>query len=382
MSSSIGYDGRDGRRSVVRAFEAICQGPVARSALRSVLKTSPSTVTLSVQALRERGLVIEAETGGPTGGRRPKIIDLAPTLGGVLAVDVGGINLRMAAASMRAEVLAKTVVSTPARFEQLGAALRAGLSQVRDSLVGPVRGIVVAVPGVVEPATGHIANIENLPGWRTDELQGILAEFDAPLVIENEANLAAFGEHRLGGAQGSDSVLFVALGAGIGAGLILGGDLFRGATGAAGEIGYLLSGGDGAATTLEQEAGADALVRRYRDYGGRSSVHTAEAVFAQAQSGERAAELAIDELVRSLAVGIANAIVVLNPRTVIVGGGVAEAGETLLAPLRKSIAALVPSMPDLRLSSLGQDAALMGAASMAAEHARSLISAELDSIFA
>lgn len=382
LSTNLGSDTRDGRRSIVRAFEVICRGPLARSTLRNVLKTSPSTVTLSVQALRERGLVVETETGGPTGGRRPKILDLAPTLGGVLAVDVGGINLRMAAANMRAEILAKTVVSTPGSFEQVGAALRAGLAQVRASVVGPVRAIAVAVPGVVDPASGRIANIENLPGWRTDELQRVLAEFDAPIVIENEANLAAFGEHRLGGARDAESVLFVALGAGIGAGVIIRGDLFRGATGAAGEIGYLRATHDGEAATLEQDAGADAVVRRYRSYGGRDSIHTAEAVFGLAQSGERAAQLAVDDVIAQLTLGIANAIVVLNPKIVVLGGGLAEAGEMLLVPLRKSIAPLVPSVPDLRLSDLGQDAALMGAASIAAEHARSLISLELDAIVA
>jgi predicted NBD/HSP70 family sugar kinase len=370
-------DARDGRRSLVRAFDMICRGPLARSTLRTALKTSPSTVTLSVQTLRERGLVVETETGGPTGGRRPKIIDLAPTLGGVLAIDVGGINLRVAAATMRAEILAKTVISTPSSFPQLAQALRAGLEQVRGALVGPVRMIAVAVPGVVDPGTGAIANIENLPDWRSDEFRRVLAAFGAPVLIENEANLAAFGEHRTGGAQGAESVLFVALGAGIGAGLLLSGDLFRGSNGAAGEIGYLRTGLGDQSGTLEQKAGADAVVGRYRGHGG-GDVASAEAVFARAQAGENAALLAVDELVDHLTLGIANTIVVLNPKIVVIGGGMAEAGDMLLAPLRKSIAPLVPSMPELRLSSLGQDAALVGAACSAAEHAQSLISYELE----
>jgi predicted NBD/HSP70 family sugar kinase len=378
MSKSRGLDARDGRRSLVRAFEVICsQGPLARSTLRSALQTSPSTVTLSVQTLRERGLVVETETGGSTGGRRPKILDLAPTLGGVVAIDVGGINLRVAAANMRAQILSKTVVSTPGNFEQVGQALRAGLIQVRDALVGPVRMIAVAVPGVVDPATGSIGNIENLPGWRTDELQRVLAEFGAPVIVENEANLAAIGEHRVGGAQGAESVLFVALGAGIGAGLIVDGDLFRGASGAAGEIGYLRAKLDGQTPTLEQAAGADAVVRRYRAHSG-SAAETAEAVFGLAQAGDQPAVLAVGEVVEELTLGIANAIVVLNPKIVVVGGGVAEAGEMLLGPLRKSIARLVPAMPELRLSSLGQDAALIGGANLSAERAQSLISYELE----
>ena len=191
LSNSRGLDARDGRRSLVRAFDVICSsGPLARSTLRAALQTSPSTVTLSVQTLRERGLVVETETGGSTGGRRPKILDLAPTLGGVVAIDVGGINLRVAAANMRAQILAKTVVSTPASFEQVGLALRAGLQQVRDSLVGPMRTIAVAVPGVVDPVTGSIGNIENLPGWRTD----VIAADNFQAGMGDDPELAAYAE--------------------------------------------------------------------------------------------------------------------------------------------------------------------------------------------
>src|SRR5262249_46563857 len=153
----------------------------------------------------------------------------------------------------------------------------------------PVRAVAVAVPGAVDPVTRAIANIENVPDWRSDVLHQVLAGFDAPVLIENEANLAAFGEHRLGGAQGAASVLFVALGAGIGAGLMLDGNLFRGATGAAGEIGYLRARlGDGPAT-LEEQAGAQGVVRRYRAHGGDGDARSAEAVFGRAQAGDPAA---------------------------------------------------------------------------------------------
>src|SRR6266849_4017138 len=113
-------EARDGRRSLVRTFEAICRGgPLARSALRAALGASPSTITLSVQTLRERGLIVETETGGPTGGRRARIV-------------------------------AKTVVRTPAspHPEQLEQALSAALRQIRGSLIGPVRAIAVAFAGV------------------------------------------------------------------------------------------------------------------------------------------------------------------------------------------------------------------------------------------
>src|SRR5712692_2157697 len=309
-------EARDGRRSLVRTFEAICRGgPLARSALRAALGASPSTITLSVQTLRERGLIVETETGGPTGGRRARIIDLAPTLGGVLAIDIGGINLRVAAANLRAQIVAKTVVRTPAspHPEQLEQALSAALRQIRGSLIGPVRAIAVAFAGVVDPVTGVIYGVENVPGWRTRELQRLLASFEAPVLIENEANLAAFGEQRTGGAQDAQSALFIALGAGIGAGLIMNGELFRGFSGAAGEIGYLRTALNQPSATLEQEAGAEAIVRKYREHGGTDAVASAEAVFSRAKSGDAAAVDAVSEVVDHLTLGIANTIVVFNP---------------------------------------------------------------------
>jgi predicted NBD/HSP70 family sugar kinase len=378
LSNTFVQETRDGRRSLVRAFEMICKEPVARSTLRARLQTSPSTVTLSVQTLRERGLVVETQTGGPTGGRRARIVDLAPTLGGVLAVDVGGINLRVAAANRRGQILGKAVVSTPPSFDGFGQALRAGLEQVRSSLIGPVRSIAVAVPGVVDPHSGAIRNIENLPDWRTDDFEEVLTSFGTPIIIENEANLAAFAEHRIGNAQGAESVLFIAVGAGIGAGLIVGGNLFRGANGAAGEIGYLRTGTRQEPGTLEEEAGAEAVVRKYRKHGGTSPVASAEDVFGRTRLRDQAARAAVDEVVDALTIGIANAIAMFDPKIVVVGGGVAEAGETLLVPLRKNIAQLVPRMPELRLSALGQDAALIGAICRATEHARNVISSELE----
>src|SRR3954462_8630135 len=142
----------DRRAAVVRIFEAICaRGPVARTSLRSSVPASPSTITTAVQDLIARGYATEAGRGASTGGRPPTILDLAPGLGGVLAIDVGAINLRVAAADLRGNVLAADEAPLPA------ASRAGGLRDTFDRLVegvtpavtGPVRSVAVSVAGVV-----------------------------------------------------------------------------------------------------------------------------------------------------------------------------------------------------------------------------------------
>jgi glucokinase len=130
--------------------------------------------------------------------------------------------------------------------------------------------------------------------------------------------------------------------------------------------------------TLERQAGAEAVVRTYRERGGGEGIASAEAVFALAERGDAVALATRSAIVEELALGIANAIVVLNPKTVVLGGGLAGAGDALLVPLRERITPLVPSMPELRLSELGADAALVGAAWWAAQRAQSSLAHELE----
>jgi predicted NBD/HSP70 family sugar kinase len=337
-----------------------------------------------VQELRERKLVVESGVAPSTGGRPPRILDLTPDLGGVLAVDIGGINLRFAAADVRARFLTEVSVPTPTSPDPdvLREAIVGTLASIRDRIVGEVRAIAVAVAGVVDPETQTVSLAVNVPGWRDVDLKEWLSSFDAPVLVDNEANLAAVGEHSSGCARGVRNVLFVAVGAGVGAGLILNGVLFRGATGAAGEVGYLRKSLAGPAPQLEWEAAAGALVRRYLEHGGDGSLTTAKEIFDQAAAGDRAAAAAVSEVIDELAIGIANAIAVIDPELVVIGGGVAAAGVSLIAPLRERIAELVPSMPTLLLSELGPHAALVGATSWAAQHAQAALARELDRVSA
>lgn len=371
----------DRRAAVVRIFEAICvDGPIARGGLRFTVGASPSTITSAVQELMVRGFVIEMGTGESTGGRRPKILDLAPELGAVLAIDIGGINVRAGLADLRGSMLATRETLTPGSVDpdSLHRVVEDLVSELTSELPMPVKAVAVSVAGVVAPGTGKVSLAVNIPGWQDVDVERWFTRLAAPVYVDNEANFAALGERAVGCARDREHVLFVALGAGIGAGLILNGELFRGATGAAGEIGYLrIPHGDGVAE-LEREAGAAAVVARYKSHGGNDGDATAESVFTHAAGGDGPATAAVSEVVDLLAVGIANAIVTLDPRLVVIGGGLAAAGDLLARPLEASIAKLVPVLPEIQLSSLGPTAALTGAAWWGAKNARDILASDLE----
>jgi predicted NBD/HSP70 family sugar kinase len=363
------------------------EGPIARRQLRSALGSSSSTATEVVHALLARGLIVETGTTASTGGRPAKVLDLSSSLGLVLAADVGATNTRVGAGSLRGEILARRTMPTPATGspEALQRVLVEGLEHVHQQAGGgQVRALVIALAGIVDPDNGSILTT-TVPDWGAMDLDVLLdwmrAQFEGyPLLLENEANLAALGEHQHGIARGARDVMFVAVGAGVGAGLVLNGSLFRGFRGAAGEIGYMrLASADGQ-LELDQLGGADALVRRFLQAGGSSDARTAEAVFIHAAAGDESARVAISEVLDDLAMGIANAIALLDPQKVVIGGGLAEAGAVFIDPLRTRIRqlALVPEMPELVPSQLGWDAALVGGIYLACEHAREAISAELE----
>lgn len=357
----------DRRPSVVRIFDAVCRsGPIVRSDLRRVAGASPSTISAAVADLRELGLVEERGRGESTGGRQPTFLDLGDAAGGVLAVDIGGHGIRAAAADLRGRQVGRADGRTPPGGDasKLKRAVDGLLDAAAAGLEGPVRCVAVSVAGIVAPDDGAVSEAINLPGWRGIDVSAWLARFGAPVLVENEANMAVLGEHHDGAAQGHDDVLLVAMGAGVGAGLIIAGRLHRGFRGAAGELGLMRTGD----LTLEQRASATALAARHREATGEAL--SAEAIFAKAAEGAQPAAGLVRDTLDSLADGIAHAVTVVDPELVVLGGGYARAGAWLRDALSERLAARLAPPPPLALSALGSDAALAGAVRLAVVEAR------------
>jgi predicted NBD/HSP70 family sugar kinase len=206
------------------------------------------------------------------------------------------------------------------------------------------------------------------------------------VLVENEVRLSILAERWRGVAQGIDDAVYVQIGVGIGGGILIGGELYRGAAGAAGEIGYLpypdtkrLANGPG---PFEHAAGGSAFARLGREAaagaegallralaGGDPEAVDAEIVFAAAAQGDKAARAIVAGMTRTIASGIAALVAVLNPATVIIGGGLSRAGAALLEPLERHVAEQAPIPPRLVLSSLGEESVALGAVRLALQRA-------------
>jgi predicted NBD/HSP70 family sugar kinase len=357
-------------------------GPVSRADLARMTGLSKPTVNAAVELLLEQGYVQEeepAEGGRP--GRRPRLLRFAGDIGHVLGIDIGANKVLVLVADLAGQVIAsERRRSDPHALLELvedaaGAALEA--AGVTD-----LKAVGVGTPGVVDPASGRVTLAPQLPGWEGIELGPRLEPlFDCPVLVDNEVRLSLLAERWRGAAQEIDDAFLVQIGVGIGGAVLFGGEVYRGAVGAAGEIGYLPlfdeeepSSGLG---PFEHAAGATAFARLARRasagrqtmllelVGGDPDAIDPETVFAAAAVGDDVAREVLDDLFGRLARGIASAIVVLNPATVIVGGGISHAGERLREPLERRIRALVPVAPHVILSQLGDEAVALGGVRLA-----------------
>ena len=238
----------------------------------------------------------------------------------------------------------------------------------------------IGSPGVFDPSRGLVEMAPNLPGWgRHGIVEAVRAQLGTNVTFENDVNLAALGECARGHGRDVDNFVYLWVGTGIGIGIVLDGRLYRGGSGAAGEIGYLPIGpwDPHDRTTrrrgaFEEAAAAGGIVRTAQQLGMGGSL-TAESVFAAARRGDPSAARAVEAEAGLIAVGIATIAPVLDPDAVILGGGVGRSGDLLLDPIERELRSLSPFRPRILLSALGEDAVLHGAIATALEAGRRMV---------
>ncbi|MEA3409206.1 MAG: ROK family protein [Candidatus Eisenbacteria bacterium] len=305
-----------------------------------------------------------------------------------LGIDIGGTNIKAALVSKEGALVAFR--SMPWSGGPAGDAVDV-VSRLTQNLtnVNKDHEIVacgVGSAGLVDTSSGVVRLSPNLPEWHDVELRRMVAEaLGLPTTIENDANAAAYGEYLAGAARGATNAVVLTIGTGIGGGLILNGALYRGG-GFAGEVGHTTVERDGEpclcgnAGCLERLASAEAVVRSVRRLisEGRESVlvttETAAALTAKevgeaAASGDAVAAEALEQVGRALGAGLANLVLTLDPDVIVIGGGVAAAGEPLLAPTRAEMARRCycgsASLPRVVPAELGNTAGVVGAALLA-----------------
>ncbi|GGJ05780.1 glucokinase [Alicyclobacillus cellulosilyticus] len=309
-------------------------------------------------------------------------------------VDIGGTQTKTALVSEQGEILDKRSFATAAErgLDDFSRRVRAELDlAVRAAGVDPadVQAVGVGVPGFLDVEQGVLVEAVNL-GWVNLPLVRVLADATGrPVAMENDANVAALGEAWIGAGRGAKSVLCATVGTGVGGGIVIGGRLYRGVNGMAGEIGHLTvrrEGGHrcncGKLGCLETEASASAIIREARRLQAEGKlpqdgpIDGAEDVFALWRAGHAAAAGVVREAARWLGYGLALCAITLNPDAIVIGGGVSKAGEAWLALVREAFVEyalpLVVEAARFQLAELGNDAGVIGAARLAAHHVESL----------
>lgn len=314
------------------------------------------------RALAEAGWLPSGENvddgGGSSGGAGP-----------VVGVDLGGTKLHAVLYDPERHRLLDRVERTDPRG---GTAVTSQIARLVESLAAaaglgsgrvPPR-VAVGCPGAPDPVTGAVGHAPNIPGWdRMDVPADLEARLGSRPLVHNDANLAAWGEHVWRPGTGSD-LAFVAVGTGVGLGLVLDGRLHAGSRGLAGEVAHLPVGADPFDPVnlvhgpLEQQVSGGGIERRYAELAGRR--RPAPEVFAAAADGDGAAAQVLDDLGRLLALALRAVRAIVDPATFVLGGGIGSRPETLAAT-RRWLEVTEGESLQVRTSTFGNRAALAGA---------------------
>ncbi|MFI5527096.1 ROK family protein [Kitasatospora sp. NPDC051853] len=325
-------------------------GPMTLTEIAKASGLSRHTVDLVLEELERQGWTEElAPERGM--GRPARRYRFRADAGYVLGIDVGHRSTRYLLADLDGTAVDSRVVEQDVPGTERLEAIRAAAVAFTSGHDGArVRAVCLGVPGIVD-AAGRVRRCDLLPEWDGLDLGERAATwFGCPALADNDANLAAVAEHWRGAAQDSGDFVHLLIGHRTGAALMLDGRLYRGRTGAAGEI---------AALAVLGWDGAD------RDSLG-DGADLAE-VFAAAARGEHAALERVDRFARTYATGAAAMVLTLNPDLLVIGGGISLAGETLAEPMRHHLEQLCTEVPPVRVSPLGTEAVALGAVQSALE---------------
>ncbi len=290
--------------------------------------------------------------------------------------DLGGTQLKYGAIDAEGRLVFKGKIPSPGSMKELLAALEEIWGRIKAASPGPVRTCGFGFAGFFCLKDQKILHSPNYPSLNNFDLVPALRRFiDVPFRIDNDANMAAYGEYMYGAGRGAQSLVLLTVGTGIGSGIILDGELWQGKCGFAGELGHITVNPEGTVCNcgnrgcLETESSAPKIVRNYQALTGTGGPVTSRDVYLLARKGDQAALESFARCAYYLGIGLGIVINFLNPEKIVIGGGVISAGKHLLRPAieeaqrrshRVSFACC-----RIEKASLGNDAGLIGAAAWA-----------------
>lgn len=367
-------------------FELLRDGtPRTRAQLADASGLARSTIASRIDTLLRLGLVAPYGDAVSTGGRPPSLLALNPSARVVVGVDVGASHVSVALVDLAGTVLAEIrtdldVAEGPEVVLGWAETAIGELLTQQQRDPAEILAIGVGLPGPVEHETGRAINPPIMPGWdRYDVPAHVRRAYDVPVLIDNDVNIMALGE-RQAHLPDVDDLVYIKVSTGIGAGMVSGGQLQRGAQGTAGDLGHVrLARADdvtcrcGNQGCLEAVAAGPALARALREHD--LDAPDGRAVVGLVRDGEPLAVQAVRQAGRDLGEVLAVLVNLVNPGAIVIGGDLAEAGESLLAGIRETVyqrsLPLATEHLQIRTSQAGERAAILGAAALATAFALS-----------
>ena len=353
------------------------RGPLSRIQISAITGLSFPSVSRTVSELLESGMVTELGLGESSGGRRPRLLAFNARAGYVVGAEVTRTQIRVGLTDLMGHPL--HTQSLPSRSPRQAAEVEEELHDAVEAMLHAAQvrredlvGIGIGVPGIVDPESGMVHWVPGL-NWRDVPLAADLeAQLGVPVVVENDVNLALEGERWFGAARGKKNAVFVLVGDGVGAALLLNGQLCRGKDNAAGEVGHWIvlanqvegsPGGDGQLERLTASAG---IVRRWAERSGLRGMDLGPdgSLITQLRNrmdhGDEAGKSVLDETANWLGMAVANIVTLLNPEVVVLGGRVMGEFPQLVDAIRSISGNVVPYGADIVLTQLEDRAVVLG----------------------
>ncbi|MFQ5421432.1 MAG: ROK family protein [Anaerolineae bacterium] len=329
--------------------------PQSRASLARLTGLNKATISSLVGELSARGVVREVGPASSSGGRPAALLDLNPRAGYIIGAELNVDYINVILTNFRTEIMwrKQALPSRPADQAQVMGQVIALIKEAREVAAAdevPVLGLGLGAPGLVDIHSGRMLFAPNL-GWHDAPLRDLLtAQFDFPVWVDNDANAAALGEWYFGSAQQVDDFVYLSANIGLGVGIMLGGQVHRGSSGYAGEVGHTVidpsgprcnCGSRGCWETFASQRALLAAVRtgwQAADNSIAAEEINMDAIITAVEQEDPVALAALDEIGTYLGIGFANLINVFNPDKVVFGGTLSTAADHLLPVIERTVA--------------------------------------------
>ena len=377
--------------NLVKDFE-----PIPRSEIAKLIKLSPTAVSNLTENLIKEGYLREKGPGSSAAGRKPILLELNSKARFVIGIDLERINvIKAVITDLRANIISR--VERTLESTDFSMVVDLIIKTIRELIntsgieIEKIAGIGIGSPGLIEYRTGKVIYSTHL-GWKNMPLgASIQQEFDIPVVVYSEANTPALAEQRYGAGKKAQDLIYITLGPGLGAGIIVNGKIYRGISGTAGEFGHIIIDPDGPLCEcgnrgcLETLAAESSIIKRANEgvkQGKKTLIArliqdskqgiTPEIVYEAALKEDKFAIEVIQKTAHYLGMGLINLVNLLNPEMIIIGGNISQVGDIFIEPLRKMIDSHALPTPakivKVVSSYFGKDAGVIGAATLILDH--------------